>query len=583
MAGFLKTASGTIYLASALANGSSTTVLFPGTTKLADWAPCDVTTVELAVGNTIYTNSGITLSVSPSGLTIINNTGAALPALTAMTISAQQRRYDVQVLSQQAYNALTAKDSSSLYFTQGDLGPISRVPAPAAFGWDFNQYPVNVSKDGPRHFATDVDLKSKVTSDIFNGPVFYADAVNGNDANAGTSEATAVQSAWKARLLLEASASPGGIVINKVNSATGIQFLDRRYDFLNQSGSGGQAAFETPSKPMAFISVGGYTYMGNFANLTWTYDATSRTYSATRSAVAQAIDISGLNRFGYFKSITKIAYTTDDTTTRAAVGAAPGSYAINTGTNLVIVRLENDAPVSDATVKLVLNNDALRLGVYDFYADSVGLLGGIANGTFNAISAATRSIVLENIEACFAGTDGGAGKNGFSFDNMTGFVGLRNCRAGSNMADAFNFHVTSGNLHALLIDCDAYDAGHIGSSPATLSCQAYTSHETAKIMKMNCRGRVAAGGLTRNIAFSQEWDLGSIYESDRGDLNRSGGGVVPTGVSIEDNAKYWGDCVTIKGGVQRSFYATANAEIHLRNPIEAAGTVHAGTGLIDTY
>lgn len=457
---------------------------------------------------------------------------------------------------------------------------LSLVAPPSGFGWDFSAHPINIYKDGPRKFATDIDLRAKIPSDVWNGPVYYV-SPTGSNANAGTSRATAVRSLWKARQLLEASAAIGGIFIVDADPNAGFTWWDRANDF-NDTGAagGGGAGGVAPTKPFAMLSSGGVNYMGAVINgLAWTLDATSKTYSATRSAVATVIDISSFNRWGIFKRLTKIAAGADLAATRTLVGAAPGSYAV-TAANEVVIRLEADAAVSDTTVRVILNTvDALKLGAVHAYISGFGLAGSTLVGAVSANVAATRNVVMEDCDASFAGQDGGVGKNNYAIDNMTGLFAMRRCTGGGALADVFNFHGVVGQGYGLMIDCKGVDAGHDGASPVNLSNQIVTLHEAFKLISLNTDGTFSSGGCVRNINSSQHWDLGSSYGYDRGDIRFSGGTQISTGIVMNDTAEYWGDCITVRG-CQQSFYATAAAKIHLRDPIEMGG-VRAGP--IDAY
>ncbi|MFG1302738.1 hypothetical protein V5F34_01170 [Xanthobacter autotrophicus] len=454
------------------------------------------------------------------------------------------------------------------------------MPPPDGFGWDFTSNPIKIYKDGPRHFATDFDARSVIPSDVWNGPVYYA-SPTGNNANAGTAPATAVRSLWKARQLLEASASPGGIIMASADPDLGYTWWDRSNDFNDTAGTGG-AQNANPSKPFALMGYGGTSYMGAIPNLTWTYDATSKTYNVTRSLVTAVVDISSYNRWGVFKRLTRITAGADLAATRTLVGAVPGSYAL-TAANDLVVRLENDVVVSDATVRVALGTvDALKLGTVSCYISGFGFVGGTQAGVVNGTAVATRNIVMEDCDASFAGIDGGnGGRNNFAFDNMTGLVVLRRCKGASAHADIFNWHNVSGVLHGLMIDCEGVDAGRAGASPVNLSNQIVTAHENMKLITLNTIGAFASGGSVRNINASQHWDLGSIYTSDRGDTRYSGGTQVSSGVVMNDTAKYWGDSITVRG-CQQTFYATSLSEIRLRNPVELGGA-RAGSGLISSY
>lgn len=454
------------------------------------------------------------------------------------------------------------------------------IPRPAGFSWDFDTFPLRLYKDGPRHFATDLDPRSVIPSDVWNGPVFYA-AYNGNNANAGTSPGTAVRSLWKMKALLEASTAPAGIFMAMVDPDLGYTLWDRNND-LNDTGGAGGAQGTAPSKPYALMSYGGVSYMGAVPNLTWTYDAASKTYNVTRSLVTAVADFSAYNRWGVFKRLPKITAGSDLTATRILVGAAPGSYAL-TAANDLVVRLENDAIVSDQTVRVMLGAaDALKFGAVSCYISGFALVGGTQAGVVNGTQAATRNVVMDDCDASFAGIDGGnGGRNNFAFDNMTGLVVLRRCRGVSAHADIFNWHSVTGTMHGLMIDCEGIDAGRAGANPVNLSNQIVTAHEKVKLVSLNTRGLCASGALVRNINDSEHLDLGSEYGFDRGDVRYAGGTQVSTGVAVNDNAKYWGDCITIRG-CQQTFYATSAAEIRLRDPIEIGG-VRGGSGLITKY
>jgi hypothetical protein len=454
---------------------------------------------------------------------------------------------------------------------------LAKVDTPSGFGWDFNTYPVNVYKDGPRHFMTDIDLRAKVASDIWNGPVYFA-SPSGNNANNGTAITTPVRSLWKARMLLEASVSPGGVILALADPTLGYTWWDRNNDFNDTAGAGGGGDTNAaPSKPVALMSYGGPSYMGPIIiGLTWVFDATSKTYSASRSAVACVIDVTGLSRFGAFKRLTRIAGGADLAATRTAIqtDGRTGIYAVSTANDLVI-RLDNDTVVNDTNVKVGLTGLGLKTGTPDFYASGFGFVGGGSNGAFNNGVSATHNVVLEDCDASFGGADLGAGFNSYSDDNMTGLMAMRRCTGFSSGSDIFNAHGATGQLHKLLIDCAGQDAGHDGSSPVSLSNQIVTIHDNVRLISLITQGRWSSGSCVRNIDTSQHWDLGSEYGYDRGDTRFSGGAITPTGVKIDNNAKYWGDSITIRG-CQYTFQATSSGQILLRDPIEMGG-VRSGT------
>ncbi|ABS68885.1 hypothetical protein Xaut_3657 [Xanthobacter versatilis] len=364
-----------------------------------------------------------------------------------------------------------------------------------------------------------------------------------------------------------------------VDPTLGYTWWDRTNDFNDTANAGGTGGNTVPTKPFALMSYGGKSYLGAIHNTSWTYDATSKTYSMTRSAVATVVDISSLSNWGVFKRLTKITAGADLAATRTLVGAAPGSYAV-TAANDVVVRLETDAVVSDATVRVVLSNDAFKPGAVSAYVSDFNFVGGV-NGVVNATATATRNLAFDGCSAGFGGIDLGAKANSWGFNNSTGLIVLRKCSAASGQNDLFNFHQTAGSVNALMIDCSGIDAGRAGSSPVSLSNQIVTAHENVRLLTINTDGSYSSGGCVRSIGTSQHWDLGSTYSYDRGDVRYAGGSVNSIGVGMNESTKYWGDSITVQG-CMNTFYAESGAQIYLRAPIEIGG-VRAGAGLITSY
>jgi hypothetical protein len=455
---------------------------------------------------------------------------------------------------------------------------MGKIVAPRGFKWDFQTYAVDIRSNDLNRFDTTLDFRAKVTSNIWNGPVYYV-AWNGSDANSGTTRALPVASLWKARLLAQANsvAAYGFLIVVIVNPITGLLFFDRTKDFNDTANTSGTGGSTTTDIPFGIIVEGGrFQNSPRRTGLTWTLaDAGSVTYSATAASTGGVINITEYSSLGIRLQSVKVLDL-------AAVIAATTDAWAQVGST-IYVKLINGKIPSDSTVVVYTTALGFGFGTGDVYLSGVDIYGG--GSGFGAISggaSASRNIVLEDCSVISPGSMGGVAKNAYGFDNNNGFIGLNRCSGSDSLADIFNIHNTNGNgrTHVFMLDCSGTAAGQTGASPVTLSNQIVTCHEDVNLISLNTTGIQASGGCVRNIGGSHHWDLGSTYKSDRGDL-WLGGVQQSAAVIINDTSEYWGESVTV-AGCSTTFLTSSLAKTHLKNCREIGGN-RGGVGVIDSY
>ena len=453
-----------------------------------------------------------------------------------------------------------------------------RVSPPKGFAWDFETFPVNVFDSGKRYFKTDLDPKSKIPADIWNGPQYWV-SHDGSDENSGLARKTPVASAWKARELAENNPDAAkGYSINVVpDPSTGLIFLDREGDFNDSANLSGKGSGQTSDRPFALACHGGRLVMGPCALFSYTLaDTASNTWSANTggSEVAAIYNVSGPGPFGVYARIPRMLNgVANDATALAAVQSAPGdAWAQAPGSGLLYVRLGNGTQVSNSSISVANNAYGLRLGSGDVYLSGIELVGGcIGSGAVDASRVASRTLVFEDVGAWGAGAAGREAIPAFGLDNMTGLAVLHRCYGYDALGDIFNFKGSEGQLHTLMIDCWGIDAGHAGAIPISYGNSVVHASDTARLITLNTQASYSAGGCTRVSGDAQQWDLGSIYAYDRGDQWLGNEGIAPpTGVRVDDDARYWGQDITV-AGCEVSFTAKTSASIRLRSAIEIGG------------
>jgi hypothetical protein len=121
MSEFSKTISGTAYLAAACVDGAvaALTAPFPKGTTRSDWAAVDTATVQVNIGGQdTFKGAAVSLALG-SSLAITNNSGVTWPQGAPVTVSAKQPVLSVVGLPQAEYDALGAKERSTVYVTTG--------------------------------------------------------------------------------------------------------------------------------------------------------------------------------------------------------------------------------------------------------------------------------------------------------------------------------------------------------------------------------------------------------------------------------------------------------------------------------
>lgn len=115
MTQFPITVSGNIGLAAAVADDGTVVVPYPTGTTRDSWAAIDAESVQVAIGEQdVYTYPDVEIALAAS-ITITNRSGVIWRSGQKLMFSAKQPVLDHVAMSQAAYDALSTKDSHTIY------------------------------------------------------------------------------------------------------------------------------------------------------------------------------------------------------------------------------------------------------------------------------------------------------------------------------------------------------------------------------------------------------------------------------------------------------------------------------------
>lgn len=411
------------------------------------------------------------------------------------------------------------------------------------------------------------------------GIEYWVDRVNGSDGNTGLSRAQAFKSIHVA----QAAASVSGqtscriIVVGDPNFTQGSVY-DRTYGFTSGSGAVG------PTIDTAFISTDADVISATIDNgFTFAADATfTNTYSNTSPASIanseQVLDIvASPDVYGNYQR-----YPLISTPTILNTPLPEGKTLLSS--KLYLRR-------KDGLVPALGNTRAMRGGVPNFFLGKnvnvyfgsddgtrFQLQGGgsssAQNGVFtvvpDSLGANKKLVVTSNVDAKY-------GFRSFSVDSFHGYVLVFDADIGASSTDGLNVHNTlySAAADCVLvgINCRGYDFGR----PPNQSNQFITAHENTIVGAIGGRGGLSAGALIRSIDQSTTFALGTILDTDRGDV-WLGQKVVPTHVLMDDQAKAYLDGVRLMGpAAMIGMKTTSTGQIYQKrlppNPYRTIGDI----------
>lgn len=442
---------------------------------------------------------------------------------------------------------------------------------PTGFNWNSASYPVNIYRRGGSYY-TDYDPFVNINTAV--SDVTYWVAEDGDNANAGTTEAAPVRSIWKAADLLQANGSAAGGTI-RVKAPTDLTAFGRQHAFGDPSAIGGTAN-RRPTKHVRLVGVGGPVPMGSFdandsISYTWVVDGTDpAVYTCTRSASNRVYDMTVKDAKGKPFRYRRVADI-------AAVRASKGGTFCVTGSSVSVKRFDGTKP-THANAIILLDVTGFRTpSAYDLVMENFELWGG-AQGCFedNYDGLQTCDRVLKNVDL-IDGAQVGAGRNTLTVADRTGLFYMENVRSFYGPKDAFNFNSASGDQYVLSVNCRAMGMGE----GTNASCNAYTLHDDVVAIDIEGDYYDSHGGCVRNIGTTQMWALGTKSGPDNGDI-LLGGSTVPTCFQMEVSAKLWAQDTEARGG-GRSYIPSTGTTIYGRRVKDGGGVRTPAGGTFTSF
>ena len=309
-----------------------------------------------------------------------------------------------------------------------------------------------------KNYKYGIDIDSlKVTG----GNTYYVDAVNGDDSNNGTSDATPWQSMTK--------------VFNTNDVANGTVYVKKGIYYRTLFNT--NSPYNKLKYNMNIICEKG-TIMGMFDQLTWTQNSQySNVYEAVRSNVNHVIDIRGLDndvlaQLPYVSSLsacsdTLNSYYADSTKVYVNIGESVTNNKILCTLKINANGMNVDCPSQNKALKLYLENAICLSGNYPF-------LNITSSSSYKA------EFIGKNCKFMYKQQT----------DNVYDGVELRgsdsiliDCDASCNGKDGFNYHAINGQVcNAIEINCKAsYNGLHSGDNYSNGS----TIHDGGQIIRIN--------------------------------------------------------------------------------------------------
>ena len=435
----------------------------------------------------------------------------------------------------------------------GDL----RSLAPAGFGWDWAKYPIMGGKVADKWNVT-TEPKSLVNPAIWSGPIYYVDPATGVDTNTGLGSYTnALQTLDKAVALGNATGAPYRVYCKA--AAGGTTYIRTR----------GTIAISQPTQHCAIIADGGRITTGLFDNLTWALDGTyTSCYRATRTGVFRVFNLVGVDTFGNYAELTKVADA-------ATCNSTPGSWAQEG--SLVYVRRSDGAAVTNANTRALINAGCMDFSKSgtdtDVYLEGFNLEGGNTGNV--KFSGGTRNFVAVD---CGFRNCGSADfpVDAVMFNNTDGICALFRPIGYGGWADFINGTWSLGapaKGRFLVVDPVGKDFGRTGND----TDNGFTLHD-------GLIGIVVGGLLEGNhgpnvavVSGAQAWCAGTKTKSSNGGANTAE-------FQTDGTAKMWlEDTVAETSG--RALHVRATSTILTRSHTTIGGgtnTVEAG-GTLGTF
>jgi hypothetical protein len=417
---------------------------------------------------------------------------------------------------------------------EGGAG-IQQVPPPSGFDWT---PPINIYREGTT-YSTDfvaADWKIVPTATVWV-------STTGNNATGTGSQAQPWREVDYA--LTQIALLPDTDV--QLNIVTGTYTFGQGF------------AGQTCNKNINFIPQGGRVQNSNkfpLATGVWTLDGTG-TYKATRSTIVAVTDALQTTVWPDGAVLPKELPLQ---ASLAACQALPGSWYTDNVT-VWVHRIDGSVPDGSATgpVSCIFNTAGMTMGFdVKWYVENVDFIGATSNCvTINDASMSTNARLL--MVDC-TGT-----LQNLNIGKTVAITGvpltiLKNFRVYGGKGDGLNYHIGATNAidpKAIEIDCHAYNMG-TAASDNTYNCT--TSHENARVVRINGHYSGSIGPVMADVTTAQTWNLGCAFGASTAGSADSQDASAQT----MNTAKAWLDGCTVSGS-HYDLYAGNTSQIRYRN------------------
>lgn len=412
------------------------------------------------------------------------------------------------------------------------------------------------------------------------GIEYWVDRINGNDAFSGLNRANAFKSINVAQQAASASGQTScRIVIIGLPLPLSANTYDRTFGYSGASGTIG------PTIDTAFISIDAdviSTVTDN--NFAFAADGTyTTTYSNTSPAslpnMEQVVDtISAPDQYGNLQRLLEIS------TPAILDKVASGKTLLSSKGYLK--RADGLAPIQGNTqvMRGGIPNFFLGKNVNVYFGSDDGTRfqmrgGGSGSGQNGVFTVSPDTLGTSKHVVIATNVDPKYGFRSYAVDNFHGYVVAIGSDIGASSTDGLNVHNTlfgaAADCVLIGINCTGYEFGRKPND----SNQFLTAHENAMVVAIGGRGGLSAGAVARSIGTSATMILGTILDTDRGDV-WVGNKVTPTHVLMDEQAKAYLDGVRLLGPANMTGLKTTGTGVIYQkrippNPYRNFGDVRA--------
>lgn len=470
-------------------------------------------------------------------------------------------------------------NSTNAVIDQLTTGGIYTELPPTGFVWPAGLPEVTATKVG-NDFLCNINPQTLIDTTAIT-QVYRVDIEKGNDANSGSTWATAVKSVWRA---IELAMAPAQGLDCKILIKGGIYPVGN--GFLNSD-----ANVDLKDRTIVFESVYGRALLGIFSENQWTLEGgQTNTYSCTRDLAVIAVNPSLLKN-EEVDNPSNAGYTQyTNVTSIAEVEATEGTFWVN-GTTCY-VHPHGSVAATDKNVRIYENQKQLSGTNYgNIMFRNIDTEGGRLGAVYSAsANKNSGSLVTDGSthRYCLGGTfTNPVTWSTFSISDLE-IKAHFNTDASYNGSDGFGVSGGGSNQNCALlaVNCTSNYNGllteHAPSGSKPTSVNGFTGHNGLSAISI---GGEYKGSTGTTVAFvhdnTKAWVFGANFGDSEGDTV-NGKAIVCGGASIDGlDAKLWLDSCNA-AGCDRELQSTNNGELLLRRHT-GSGYRQATSGTITNY